>query len=157
MGLVKKGQTWYLLADTDDGRRRFRVSRIRAVTVTDRPLVRSPDFDLAAEWEKVAESVNELRRSVKAHLRVRREYLTALRFQFGDNLEIRSELPDHRFDITVAGSNPTMLAQQLAGWGTTIDILGPTSLQRELVRIGEELLSRDTPSCPRPSEVTPLA
>jgi predicted DNA-binding transcriptional regulator YafY len=157
LGVVKKGQTWYLLADTDDGRRTFRVSRIHAVTVTDRPLVRSPDFDLAAEWEKVADSVNALRRSVKAHLRVQREYLTALRFQFGDDLEIRSELPDHRFDLTVAGSSPTMLAQQLAGWGTTIDILGPTSLQRELTRIGEELLSRDTTSRPRSSEVTPLA
>jgi predicted DNA-binding transcriptional regulator YafY len=153
LGVVKKGQTWYLLADTDDGRRTFRVSRMQAVTVTDRPLLRSADFDLAAEWEKVTARVNEFRRSVKGHLHVRRDHLTALRFQFGDDLEIRGELPDHRFEIAVAGSNPTMLAQQLAGWGTTIEVLGPPSLQRELVRIGKELLSRDTPSHPNPAGV----
>jgi predicted DNA-binding transcriptional regulator YafY len=142
--VVKKGHSWYLLADTEGGQRTFRVSRVRGVALADTRARRNPDFDLAAEWERVAATVNELRRTVKAQLRVRREHLTALRFQFGDDLEIRSELLDDRFDITVAGSNSTVLAQQLAGWGITIDILGPNSLQRDLVRIGKELVSRDT-------------
>jgi predicted DNA-binding transcriptional regulator YafY len=108
LGVVKKGPTWYLLADTDEGQRTFRVSR------------------------------------VQADLRVRREHLTPLRYQFGDDLEIGAELPDGRFDVSVAGTGITMLAQQLAGWGTTIDVVGPTPLRDALLRIGRELLSRDS-------------
>jgi predicted DNA-binding transcriptional regulator YafY len=157
LGVVKKGHNWYLLADTDGGQRTFRVSRMRAVTLTDSPVPPNPNFDLAAEWEKTAETVNELRRTVRAQLRVRREDLTPLRFQFGDDLEIRSELADDHVAITVAGSNHLMLAQQLAGWGTKIDILGPASLQRELVRIGKELVSRGAETNPPPRVVERLA
>jgi predicted DNA-binding transcriptional regulator YafY len=142
LGVVKKGRTWYVLADTDAGQRTFRVGRVRAVTLTDVPVEPHPDFDLATEWQRVAENVNELRRNVEARLRVQREHLTALRYQFGDDIEIGDELADGRFEVTVAGTGATMLAQQLAGWGTTIDVVGPVPLQRELVRIGRELVSR---------------
>src|SRR5262249_40390041 len=142
LGVVKKGPTWYLLADTDAGQRTFRVGRVRGVTLTDQPIVVHDDFDLAAEWERVAENVNELRRTVRAHLRVGRVELTPLRYQFGDDLEVGTERDDGRFDVTIAGTGATMLAQQLAGWGTAIEVVGPASVRRELVRIGRELVSR---------------
>src|SRR5262249_45903716 len=50
LGVVKKGATWYLLADTDAGQRTFRVGRVRAVTMTNEAVVVHDDFDLAAEW-----------------------------------------------------------------------------------------------------------
>jgi predicted DNA-binding transcriptional regulator YafY len=143
LGLVKKGPTWYLLADTDAGQRTFRVGRVEGVEITDEPVARDADFDLATEWRTIAESVDELRRTVHARVRVQRDHLTPLRHQFGGDLEIGDEQPDGRVDITIAGSDGTALAQQLAGWGTTIDIIGPASVRRELVRIGRELVSRD--------------
>jgi predicted DNA-binding transcriptional regulator YafY len=151
LGVVRKDRTWYLLADTDAGQRTFRIGRVRGVTLTDRPVAANADFDLAAEWRTIAENVNELRRTVRARLRVRREHLTPLRYQFGDDLEVGDELPDGRVDITLAGTGATMLAQQLAGWGTTIDVLGPPELRRALVDIGRELVSRaDHGAGPRP-------
>jgi predicted DNA-binding transcriptional regulator YafY len=143
LGVVRKGHTWYLVADTDNGQRTFRVSRVRGVALTDAPVTAPADFDLAAEWRRIAADVNELRRTVTARLRARREHLTPLRYQFGDDLEIGAELPDGRFDIVVSGTGVTMLAQQLAGWGTAIDVVSPVPLQRELMRIGRELVSRD--------------
>ncbi|HEX4493442.1 MAG TPA: YafY family protein [Acidimicrobiia bacterium] len=143
LGVVKKGATWYLLADTDAGQRTFRVGRVRGVTVTDEPVVVHDDFDLAAEWDRVAENVNELRRTMRGHLRVGRAELTPLRYQFGDDLEVGAERADGHFDVTIAGTGATMLAQQLAGWGTAVEVVGPESLRRELVRIGRELVSRD--------------
>jgi predicted DNA-binding transcriptional regulator YafY len=142
LGVVKKGATWYLLADTDAGQRTFRVGRVRDVTLTNDPVTRG-DVDLAAEWERVAEDVNQLRRTVRAHVRVRREHLGALRYQFGDDLEAGDAVHDEHVDVTIAGTGATMLAQQLAGWGTTIDVVSPASVRRELVRIGRELVSRD--------------
>ena len=38
LGLVVKNRTWYLVADTDAGQRTFRVSRVRSVEATDRPV-----------------------------------------------------------------------------------------------------------------------
>ena len=143
LGVVKKGHTWYLIADTDAGQRTFRVGRARAVTITDGTFTPRADFDLAAEWRKIAENVNELRRTVTANLRVRREHITPLRYQFGDDLVIGAELPDGRIEITVAGTGAPMLAQQLAGWGGAIEVDGPAAVRRELVRIGRELVRRD--------------
>ena len=142
LGVVKKGQTWYLLADTGKGQRTFRVTRVRRVTLLDEPVVPSADFDLAAEWERVAETVNELRRNVRAHLRVERAHLIPLRYQFGDDLEVGEARDDGRFDITIAGTSATVLAQQLAGWGTAVDVVGPAALRSELLRIGRELVGR---------------
>jgi predicted DNA-binding transcriptional regulator YafY len=50
LGLVAKGNMWYLIGMADETIRTYRVARIRAATVTDEPCIRPPDFDLAAYW-----------------------------------------------------------------------------------------------------------
>ena len=42
LGLVSKGTTWYLVGDTDAGRRTFRVWRVRSVELTEEPAARPP-------------------------------------------------------------------------------------------------------------------
>ena len=55
LGLVSKGTVWYLVADTEAGRRTFRVWRVRSVELTDQPAVRPPGFDLATAWREVVD------------------------------------------------------------------------------------------------------
>ncbi|CRK62041.1 Transcriptional regulator, DeoR family [Alloactinosynnema sp. L-07] len=50
LGLVVKAGTWYLVADTDNGRRTYRVASIRAVESVGERFDRPADFDLAASW-----------------------------------------------------------------------------------------------------------
>ncbi|MFN8455408.1 MAG: WYL domain-containing protein [Anaerolineae bacterium] len=50
LGLVAKGSVWYLVAAVAGEVRTYRVSRVRAASLTDQPGVRPPDFDLAAYW-----------------------------------------------------------------------------------------------------------
>jgi predicted DNA-binding transcriptional regulator YafY len=50
LGLVVKGNAWYLVAKTPDGLRTFRVSRIEQATLLDSATERPPDFDLVAFW-----------------------------------------------------------------------------------------------------------
>ncbi|MBC7814096.1 MAG: YafY family transcriptional regulator [Burkholderiales bacterium] len=52
LGLVAKGNVWYLVAAVDGSLRTYRVSRVRAAVVTDEPAVRPDDFDLAAYWRQ---------------------------------------------------------------------------------------------------------
>src|SRR5207248_3220293 len=57
LGLVLKGNTWYVIADDRRGARRvYRVSRIRAADVLPHQFDRPDGFDLAATWaERKAE------------------------------------------------------------------------------------------------------
>jgi predicted DNA-binding transcriptional regulator YafY len=52
LGLVAKGRLWYLVAGIEGELRTYRVSRIQAAEVVDEPVVRPPEFDLAAFWSR---------------------------------------------------------------------------------------------------------
>jgi hypothetical protein len=44
--------------------------------------------------------------------------------------------------IKVTAPTPLMIAQHLAGWGGSIEVLDPPSVQAELARLGRELAGR---------------
>jgi predicted DNA-binding transcriptional regulator YafY len=50
LGLVAKGNTWYLIAAVECEPRTYRIARIRAATVMDAPCVRPDGFDLGGYW-----------------------------------------------------------------------------------------------------------
>lgn len=52
LGLVAKGSAWYLVANTMDGFRTFRISRIECATILDDACARPADFDLASHWKQ---------------------------------------------------------------------------------------------------------
>lgn len=149
LGLVSKGDVWYLLAHTEAGSRTFRVSRIQSVVVTDLPAVRPDGFDLATAWRDVASTVAELRTQVRATIRIHPRHVWGLRHQFGDDLSLTefagSDEPDawdDRLEAIVGGPSAIVIAQHLAGWGAEIEVIEPPEVQAELVRIAHELLSR---------------
>jgi predicted DNA-binding transcriptional regulator YafY len=51
LGLVAKGQTWYLVGTVDEGMRTYRVSRILAARLCEADAVRPKGFDLRAYWQ----------------------------------------------------------------------------------------------------------
>jgi predicted DNA-binding transcriptional regulator YafY len=51
LGLVAKGSAWYLVANTADGFRTFRISRIECATILADACARPADFDLATHWK----------------------------------------------------------------------------------------------------------
>lgn len=51
LGLVSKGSSWYLVANTPRGMRTYRVSRIEKARLLDKPSQRPADFDLATYWK----------------------------------------------------------------------------------------------------------
>ena len=60
LGLVAKGNVWYLVADTEAGMRTFRVWRVRSVELTDEP-GGPAGFDLAETWQGVVAAMDERR------------------------------------------------------------------------------------------------
>ena len=47
LGVVAKGPAWYLVANTERGRRTFRIDRVASVELTADPVERPEDFDLS--------------------------------------------------------------------------------------------------------------
>lgn len=72
LGLVAKGMTWYLVANTPEGFRTFRVSRIEKATVLEIAVERPRDFDLAAHWKSSTEKFRESRSRYAVTLRAER-------------------------------------------------------------------------------------
>ena len=70
LGIVAKGTTWYLVANTPRGFRTYRVSRIDHATLLDKPCQRPPGFDLAAQWKSSTEQFTEGWKRVDVTLRL---------------------------------------------------------------------------------------
>ena len=70
LGLVAKGNAWYLVANTPAGMRTFRVSRIEAATLLNEPCQRPSHFNLAAYWTATTKELSETWKRFPATLRL---------------------------------------------------------------------------------------
>jgi len=144
LGLVDKDDIWYLIAETDQGRRTFRVDRITRVEPTTEPADRPADFDLAGTWQDVVTAVEQRRSTLSATLLIRAGLVRILQDQFGRHCTVQEQLPDGRARVRVAAQSALSIAEQLAGWGAQVEVLDPPAVCTELARIGTELVARYT-------------
>jgi len=143
LGVVEKGSTWYLVADTTKGLRTFRVGRVRSVEVTDDPVVRPPDFDLAEAWETIAAAVEEKRASVRAVVRTPERGVGGLRSTFGPSTKVLGPVAgvDGVVDVEIGGGSYWSIARQLAPWTGWVDVVGPPELHEQLADLGRRLVA----------------
>jgi len=146
LGLIDKDDVWYLMAQTDQGQRTFRVDRMAEVVVTDTPVERPVGFELAAEWERIVGEVELHRSQLTATVVIEAKLVPVLRDQFGRrHCEVQERLHEGRVRVRVAAPTALMIAEHLAGWGALIEVIEPPSVQAELARIGAELTARYAP------------
>jgi len=139
LGTVQKGTTWYLLADTDDGLRTFRVDRMVAVERTGQPVIRPEGFELSDAWEQVVEDVNDLRANAEVTLVADEGVVDVLRWLFGRGIEADAAPSPDRVRVTIRGPNLDVLVSQLAGFGKRIEVEAPREAIDHLARLGAEL------------------
>ena len=141
LGVVAKGRTWYLIADTEAGRRTFRVDRITTLAPTGQAATRPDGFDLAGAWEDVLERVDDIRFNITAHATVRPEFVAIVRHVLGARLSI-GEATHQGVEVAIRGHDLRSLAGELAGFGSGIHVLEPPELRSALTEIGRELVSQ---------------
>ncbi|SDM30112.1 helix-turn-helix transcriptional regulator [Nonomuraea jiangxiensis] len=141
-GLVAKDDVWYLVAGTGDGQRTFRVDRIAAATVTDRTFERPAGFELSQAWEEVVAEMERRRSLVSATVLIAERFLPILRSHFGRHCDPEGVEADGRIRARVAAPTPLTIAEQLAGWGSLVEVVEPEQVRAELARIGAELVAR---------------
>lgn len=141
-GLADKDDVWYLVAGTENGQRTFRVDRVLEAVVTDLVAERPADFALPQEWERIVDEVELRRGGVWATVLIDSGLLPVLRKQFGRQCEVDGPVEDGRMQVRVQAPTATMIAQHLAGWGTTVEVAESATVQAELARIGADLAER---------------
>jgi predicted DNA-binding transcriptional regulator YafY len=139
LGLVAKGRVWYLVGDTDDGMRTFRVGRVRSVRLTDREVVRPDGFDLEATWQATLATVDKMRAPFTAVLHADAGIVPDLRSVFGTMLSVTETRADGRVDAEIRDRSAFMIAVRLAGFGSKVEVVEPDAVRTELARIGAEL------------------
>lgn len=144
-GLVDKDGVWYLVAGTEQGRRVFRIDRIREATVTELAAARPPDLELSREWDQVVDEVEQRRSGVSATLLVTPNLLPVVWGQFGRHCEPLGTAEDGRARVRVSAHMALSIAERLAGWGAGLEVVEPESVRVELARLGAELVARYGP------------
>ncbi len=130
LGLVAKGSTWYLVAQTSAGLRTFRVSRIQAAKVLEKACVRPAHFDLGEHWRASTERFREGWRKIEVTLRLSsrtaagmKRWMKMEELESGEGWEMVKMTFDH----------PEEAAFVVLGMGAGAEVVEPESL-RERVR-----------------------
>jgi predicted DNA-binding transcriptional regulator YafY len=142
LGVVAKGPTWYLVTDTDAGRRTFRIDRVSSVEPTDDPVHRPEGFDLAESWREIADEVDRKRTPLEVRAVCTPEGIGKLRMALGDRLEVGGSTIDGRIEVVIRGYNEYALAGELAGLVEWLEVTGPPGVRDHLALIGNALIER---------------
>jgi predicted DNA-binding transcriptional regulator YafY len=142
LGLVAKGPAWYMVADTEAGRRTFRIDRVSSVRSTGEPVRRPEGFDLAENWREIADEVDRKRTPLEAHALCSPDGLGLLRMVLGGRLEVGGSAPDGRIEVVIRGHNEYALAGEIAGLVEWLEVTGPKGVRDHLASIGAGLRER---------------
>jgi predicted DNA-binding transcriptional regulator YafY len=138
LGLAMKGTRWYLLANTPQGLRTFRVDRVVGIERTGEVVQRPADFDLADTWRLIAEEVDLRRTPVIATVRMEPSVLGPLRSQFQNRLSIGGG--QGHVVAEIRGFCEDSLAGELAGFAGSITVEKPDGIRNRLAAIGRQLV-----------------
>ena len=142
LGVVAKGESWYLVSHTDAGRRTFRVDRVTSAEPTADPVHRPGDFDLAASWREIADEVDRRRTPLEARALCVPHGVGVLRIAFGGRLEVGGSTSDGRVEVVVRGADEYVLAGELAALVEWVEVTGPAAVLERLASIGNALVER---------------
>jgi predicted DNA-binding transcriptional regulator YafY len=141
LGLVSKGHTWYLIADTEAGMRTFRVWRVQSVELLDEPVRRPKDFDLSTAWQQVVDRLDQYRQVAEVEALVDAQIIGQLRGHFGTRLKVEGEEPDGRLRVRIGFPVIEQAGLELAGYAE-LEVLGPPAAIEALAEAGRRLVKR---------------
>ncbi|MEO1061046.1 MAG: WYL domain-containing protein [Actinomycetota bacterium] len=142
LGIVAKVPSWYLVGDTDAGRRTFRIDRVSSVETTDEPARRPDDFDLAAAWSEIADEIDRRRNPLEVRASCAPDGVDMLRIMLGDRLEVGGATADGRVGVVIRGHSEFVLAGELAWLAEWLEVTSPRGVRDHLAAIGRSLVER---------------
>jgi predicted DNA-binding transcriptional regulator YafY len=131
LGLVAKGGTWYLVAQTPDGLRTYRVARIDNARVLDEAFARPAHFVLADYWKAATEELRRGRARYEATLRIAPEAAASFQRWRKASPGAPSSKPnvDGWVTLHVQFDDEDQATFVVLGLGPRVDVLKPRGLR----------------------------
>jgi predicted DNA-binding transcriptional regulator YafY len=137
LGLVLKGGTWYLVAQSGKAIRTYRAESIHDATMTDEPFVRPEPFDLAAHWAKSSRAYEASLYQEQAEVRLSPRGLSRLELLGPHVMAAMAQTvsqPDRDGWVRCALpiENADAGARELMRLGDEVEVLGPPPVRAHL-------------------------
>lgn len=135
LGLVAKGNRWYLVAMRDGELRNYRVSRILSAGLEEESFSRPANFDLAAYWQQSKVEFIQSLPVYKVEVKIAPAAYKRLRFS-GKFLQVDPpEIPDDNAWIrtTLSFNDKREALELIFGFADQVQVISPASLSEELV------------------------
>jgi len=139
LGLVLKGGTWYLVAQSGTALRTYRASNIMQAEALEEPFVRPKHFDLAAHWTKSSRDYEAGVYRERAHVRLSpkgRSLLGLLGPQVEAAARASASAPDGDgwVNCTIPIESTDFGIRELMRLGEEIEVLAPAALRTQMAR-----------------------
>jgi predicted DNA-binding transcriptional regulator YafY len=151
LGLVLKGGVWYLVAVAIAAGevRTYRVARVRRVTVIGDPVLRPPDFELAAYWNETTSAYERAAPQLTATIRIAPRAIGVLVDLVGERAVRGSERLGEDADgwrrLRLAIDWPDEVPARLAALGDAVEVLEPSELRARVRETARRSLARHAP------------
>jgi predicted DNA-binding transcriptional regulator YafY len=133
LGLVLAAGQWYLLAQRDQQRRTYRVSRVRSVELLDEPATRPAAFDLAQSWAQARNELEHESTAVEVTIRVEASALPRLRQLLPTHGQDRIPLTcTQQIDITIPFESENWACAALLSLGKAVEVLQPAAMRQRV-------------------------
>jgi predicted DNA-binding transcriptional regulator YafY len=137
LGLVARGNIWYLVASKEGAIRTYRVSRIRQAVPLDEPSAPPPGFDLAAHWESSVSAFRDTLPRYFATYLVQPQVMPWVRYR-GSRLQ--EETPEgERIRVRLRFDVEEEALQFALGYGTAVEAIEPAELRDKVRAAAREL------------------
>ncbi|MCP1309891.1 helix-turn-helix transcriptional regulator [Paenibacillus tyrfis] len=139
LGLVVKGNAWYLIGLIDGQMRTYRVSRIRSAIIRPESFERPADFELARYWEQSTADFKSRLPSYLVTLQANTSALALLREEHFVKIRETRPAADGLTELTADFQTAEYALRIIPGHGGGLQVLEPEELRADLLRLAETI------------------
>jgi predicted DNA-binding transcriptional regulator YafY len=142
LGLVAKGNIWYLVAGMEGETRSYRVSRVVTAEPLETPARRPPGFDLEAYWKESASQFRANLPAYRARVRVAPGLFKRLAFtlRFARIEETGQPDEDNWLPLVIRFQTEEEACEHLLGYGAQAEVLEPPELREKVILAAQQAL-----------------
>jgi predicted DNA-binding transcriptional regulator YafY len=139
LGLVARGNHWYLVAAKGEERRTYRVSRIRTAEILEEPCGRPHAFDLAAHWEASAKRFRDHLPRYDATFLVSPAVMPWVRYR---GWRLTEQAPaGERFRVSLRFDSIVEAQQFALGFGPELEVVEPLELRERVIAAANAVIA----------------
>ncbi len=144
-GLVAKAGVWYLVGQSDERIRVYRVSNILAAHPTNQPFDRPPDFNLANFWSGWCADTEQNRLQYPVTVRVAPMLVHSLPMYFGESIREQIDTagpPDTEgwTTLKLQFERVETARDRILGFGNAIEVLEPEALRLSVIDFATQIV-----------------